>query len=115
MDASIRYQGHWGFQYYLQEQGLAPIDFNAPALKPRDLVIIPENNVAFERLPVETFRPIGAFTYEGCSRLSVMDPRVGAGLYGAVAGVVPFVFGEAQPERYRVYVVPRAAASQTMR
>jgi hypothetical protein len=110
MRAPIRYQAHWGFQYYMEEQGFPPIDFNDPRLASRDLIIVPENNVAFRRLPVEQFRPVRSFAYEDCPWLSVMDYRVGAGFYGATAGTLPFVFGPAPPERYHVFVVPRQPA-----
>jgi hypothetical protein len=40
----IRFQGHWGFQYYMSQLGASPLDFKSDILRPGDLIAIPSDN-----------------------------------------------------------------------
>jgi hypothetical protein len=41
----IWFQGHWGFQYYAEAQGLSAFDLRYSQIKPGDLMVIPHDNV----------------------------------------------------------------------
>lgn len=97
------FEGHWGFQYYLEALGGAPLDVNAP-LYPGDLLAIPENNTnvgppqpwmgLLETVEV----PTGAV-------VAVNRSDRGAGFYSDLFGPVPYVFGPVPPDRYRIYEI----------
>jgi hypothetical protein len=40
----VCFQGHWGFQYYLQPLGARPADADKSELGPGDIVAVPQNN-----------------------------------------------------------------------
>jgi 4-amino-4-deoxy-L-arabinose transferase-like glycosyltransferase len=94
----IWFQGHWGFQYYMQTAGAAAINFNHLNLQPGDLVVTPSLNTNLRLidpkkttlLEVETM-PVGFCLATGSAAL-------GAGFYDASEGPLPFAFGFVPPE-----------------
>src|SRR6266404_5213356 len=42
---TIWFEGHWGFQYYMESCGAQPMDILHPVVHNQDLLVIPENNV----------------------------------------------------------------------
>jgi len=42
----VWYAGHWGFQYYADRQGMAPIIPDGSALRPGDWLVIPERRIS---------------------------------------------------------------------
>ena len=123
------FQGHWGFQYYMEKAGVAPLDFHRqePILRvlsaslatagvipfdsyqfdagPGDLIIYPTNTAN-----LNWGIPSGPWIYPSyyeedviaCNWLATMDPSVGAGFYAGVWGPLPFAFGKVEPGHYRV-------------
>jgi 4-amino-4-deoxy-L-arabinose transferase-like glycosyltransferase len=111
----VWFQGHWGFQYYMEAHRARPDDYGHPAeARPGDLLVRPENNTNLQHLL--TLERRGAKTvYERsvrpCGWLATMDISVGAGFYAGVWGSLPFAFGEVKPEHYRVMeFAPRPGA-----
>src|SRR6185437_10354895 len=100
---TLWFQGHWGFQYYMQQFGGAPVDFKSSPLKPGDLVAVPSNNTNL--LPPDPDKSVLAdtFTASGLGWLATMDTTSGAGFYSSVWGPLPFAFGRVPPEEVRVY------------
>ena len=43
---TLWYQGHWGFQFYMDAMGALPLDIKHSALKPGDALVVPENNTS---------------------------------------------------------------------
>jgi len=100
---TLWFQGHWGFQYYMQQFGGTPVDFKSSPLKPGDLVAVPSNNTNL--LPPDPDKSVLAdtFTASGLGWLATMDTTSGAGFYSSVWGPLPFAFGRVPPEEVRVY------------
>jgi 4-amino-4-deoxy-L-arabinose transferase-like glycosyltransferase len=100
----VWFQGHWGFQYYLQARGGVPFDATRFNPRPGDLLIVPENNtnVTLRGLPPhrELTPPVEVPVLEG---LTTFHPQVGAGFYYSALAPLPFAFGTVPPERYHVY------------
>lgn len=105
---SIWFQGHWGFQYYMQISAARPVDLlHQSAIKPGDVVVIPSNNsnvyslsesgrVKF--LELERLQPV--------SWLTTTHGWVGASFYAsAIGGIVPYAIGAVPPEDYRIYLI----------
>lgn len=102
------FQGHWGFQYYLQQHGWRPWDFrNHPPLAPGDLMAEPFNNtnVLEGLLPPRACALWTSVESQPCRWLSTMNGATGAGFYASVIGPLPFALGPVPPERCRVLEV----------
>lgn len=98
-------QGHWGFQYYMQQNGAQEVDFESTRPKPGDVIILPENNT--HTIPPPAGRTHVAETLEipTAGGVSTMRPMV-AGFYADAWGPLPFVLGPTEPERFVVFAVP---------
>ncbi len=102
---ALWYQGHWGFQYYMDLAGAAPLDFERYERKAGDLVVLPQSNTNVDaRVPPGPWVEPDFYRREvpTCPWLATMDESLGAGFYAAGFGRLPFAFGETAPSRYRV-------------
>jgi 4-amino-4-deoxy-L-arabinose transferase-like glycosyltransferase len=99
---TVWFQGHWGFQYYMESRGGKAIDVKGSRLAPGDLVVIPNNNTNLFPIRPEWFLRIARSEQPGCRWLATMNPVVGAGFYADVWGPLPFAVGSVPPEYYDV-------------
>jgi hypothetical protein len=97
---SVLFEGHWGFQYYMQLFGARPVEYDKFAFQTGDLVVTPENSTS-------TF-PI-APQFVASQQILQIDPHayaatmaLGAGFYSSVWGPLPFSFGRVPSEPYLV-------------
>jgi 4-amino-4-deoxy-L-arabinose transferase-like glycosyltransferase len=100
--ATACFEGHWGFQYYMEQMGATALDQTRPSLKPNQAIVIPVNNSNLFPLPGN---PVVWFRYEVESPrwLTTMSGSLGAGYYSDGWGPLPFVFGRVPMGRYLVY------------
>lgn len=108
--STVWFEGHWGFQYYMQAQGAHPVDFDHSVLDADDLLVVPANNI--ETFPLKkdyiASQEIVEVPYN--EMLTTMRLSKGSGFYSAaVGGPLPFAFGASRPERFFVFHL-RAAA-----
>ena len=103
----VWFQGHWGFQYYMEAAGARPFDSRRPAFRPGDLLVTPVNNTNMYRLPAAWFDEHVRLFEETTGWVATQDKRVHAGFYAAVFGPLPFVFAAVPPEEYFVSRVAR--------
>ena len=47
---NVWFEGHWGFQYYMEAAGAKAVDFSHLQLKSGDVVVIPINNTNLKTL-----------------------------------------------------------------
>ena len=93
--SDVMFQGHWGFQYYMESLGYKPIDFKkAPEGR---IMIIPTNNTNLKQPNMSTFMQIDKVQKQTLSLLSL------SGWYSSLQGPLPFVLGMTLPEDYIVY------------
>lgn len=97
---TVYFLGQWGFQYYMQQAGKTPIDFEKAHLSPRDLVISPMNNSNVVPLRKEYVLTQSAMRVPVCRWLTPMFTGMGAGFYSDLWGPLPFAFGPVPPEMY---------------
>jgi 4-amino-4-deoxy-L-arabinose transferase-like glycosyltransferase len=109
--ASFWYEGHWGFQYYLDLSGAAALDLKNPALKPGDTLAMPVHNVFISQPDSEAADLREIITVPGPRCLTTWSEDVGAGFYSSVPGPLPFAFGEVPPETVGIYVLKTEAPS----
>ena len=102
---TLWFQGHWGFQHYMQSLGASALDFKHSALKPGDGLAVPSNNTNL--LPPDPKRTdlLGNLTVSGPHWLTTCSPAVGAGFYASTMGPLPFAFGRVPPESVSLYVL----------
>jgi len=100
------FQGHGGFQYYLEKSGATPMDFTRTILVPDAIMVMPSNNSNLVPPDSADAEILAVREFPACSWLSTVHAATGAGFYGA-GGFLPFVFGPVPTEKYFVCRVLR--------
>jgi hypothetical protein len=100
--AKMSFQGHWGFQYYMQSFGFHPFDSDTFDYERGDTVIIPENNANLMLMPRAYIASSHIVQFEKTTGAATVEPRMGAGFYCYCWGPLPYTFGPVPPERYAV-------------
>ena len=103
--AGFWYEGHWGFQYYLDLSGAAALDLKNPALKPGDTLAMPVHNVFISQPNSGAAELHEIISVQGSRWLTTWSEDVGAGFYSSVPGPLPFAFGKVPPETVGIYVL----------
>ena len=104
----IRYQGHWGFQWYMEQHGARALNLNSPVLTRGEFVVLPGNNTEVRELPRQGARLLERLELPTTRWVSTMSPFEGTGYYAArKRGPLPFALRPTTPERYYVYRVIR--------
>jgi len=100
----LRFQGHWGFQYYMELRGAKITEYQKVRLATEDILIVPENNCyTFPVSPDKIVRLRETIElFSACRWLTTMNRYCGAGFYADMWGPLPFVIASALPERYHV-------------
>jgi 4-amino-4-deoxy-L-arabinose transferase-like glycosyltransferase len=101
----IWFQGHWGFQYYMESNGHKALDFKHSKLVSGDIVIVPSNNCFSRSLPEKDFPLLQTFQVEPPRWLATMNRTLGAAFYSDIWGPIPFAVGPVGPENYYVFAV----------
>jgi 4-amino-4-deoxy-L-arabinose transferase-like glycosyltransferase len=99
---TIWFQGHWGFQYYAQENGWRPFDSKQPAVRPGDLIVLPFNNTNLVAIRPETVERLFILELPVLPWVSTMNQAMGAGFYSDKRGPLPFAFGSVPVEKYYI-------------
>ncbi|MDD5063198.1 MAG: glycosyltransferase family 39 protein [Phycisphaerae bacterium] len=102
---TIWFQGHWGFQYYMEARDAKAQDFNDSKLVTGDVIVVPMNNTDLKPLSVDKMFLVEVFEFMPCRWLSTMDPLLGAGFYVGIKRPLPFSFGRVSAEKYGIFVV----------
>ena len=98
---TVWFQGHWGFQYYMQLLGFQPVDFLRTDMQRGDLLVVPENNADAYILPnSQLVASTNLLQINLPQPVSTMRWRNGAGFYSSFYGPLPFAFGRSDSERY---------------
>jgi len=100
---SLWFQGHWGFQYYMERNGGKSLDFAASKALSGDMFVSPSFNTNMNEQLGDQLDSIGEIQTTPFSWLAVMAPEKAAGFYSSFFGPVPYVFGRVNAEKYTVY------------
>ncbi len=101
----VWFQGHWGFQYYMERLGGLAVDYAKSRLRPNDLLVIPRNNTNI-KLPAAGFRAVKRFSIQPMNWVTTMEappPPNRAGFYSDIWGALPYGFGPVTPEEYFIF------------
>ncbi|MBE7415327.1 MAG: glycosyltransferase family 39 protein [Deltaproteobacteria bacterium] len=118
-EGALWFQGHWGFQYYMESAGAVPIDTKGSVIRKGSMVAIPYNNYGLKRFPdrldktgmVDSFPP---------QYVETMPQGGGAGFYAHQWGPMPFMLFPPKGETYVVFrmnedwVLPRDLLAEDM-
>jgi len=98
----IWFEGHWGFQYYMQSFGFVPADEKNSDFRVGDRIILPENTT--EQVGIPRRFPYTwaeqSLDFETHYHVTTIGWQVGAGFYSSYWGPLPFAIGQIAPERY---------------
>jgi 4-amino-4-deoxy-L-arabinose transferase-like glycosyltransferase len=101
---TIWFQGHWGFQYYMESYGAKALDLNKSIVKKGDIIIIPINNTNVMWLPENKYHSVGKRQLRPCRWIGTMSRKNGAGFYADIYGPLPFSIGDIEPEEYFLFL-----------
>jgi len=105
-DLPLLFQGHWGYQYYMESNGAFAWD--ARKVYPRPFMIaVPENNT--NQVP-EVMKGAGAIPMRKlpltpAKFLTDMNADLRAGFYSSAFGALPFAFGNVPAEKYEIVML----------
>ncbi len=100
--APIWFQGHWGFQYYMERAGARPLDKKRPAFKPGDYLITPEINTNLTTPPEHIIETFGSVEVAAPTWIATMNIEEGVGFYSDSWGPLPFGFIGPHGQRFDV-------------
>jgi hypothetical protein len=101
--ANVSFEGHWGFQYYMERLGFRPVDFASYRVATGQVIVIPENNCNTESIPTKFIESHSSFSFDTNTGVTTTGDSMGAGFYTDVFGPMPFAFGPVPAERYTIF------------
>jgi hypothetical protein len=101
----VWFEGHWGFQYYMEQQHARPLDVDHHHLLAGDLISMPMGNSYLVPLSPDHFALSFKHDGETLPWLATMSSVAGAGYYSDLWGPMPFIFGRVPPDNYQVFRV----------
>jgi hypothetical protein len=98
------FQGHWGFQYYMQQMSAKALDERSSDLRRGDIVAAPVNNVNYSpfKSDLVVLREMIRVPVTFPRFLATMKGELGAGFYAANRGPLPFAFGTVPDEQVAI-------------
>lgn len=100
----IWFQGHWGFQYYMEKNGAMPMNFSQSNVTKGDLLVIPRYNTNTKLPKADQFKFIAVKNIPSSKFLSTINPLLDAGFYTDKWGILPYSFGKVKPEEYLLFL-----------
>jgi 4-amino-4-deoxy-L-arabinose transferase-like glycosyltransferase len=98
-DSTLWFEGHWGFQFYMDELGASELDVKHSAPKPGDRLVLPLGNTSLFPPDSEATTQLEPVSVPGPRGLTTWNGAVGAGFYASSRGPLPFAFGYVPPEK----------------
>jgi hypothetical protein len=102
---TLRFEGHWGFQYYMEALGAKPVDVSAAYLDIGDILIVPGNNTNVYRPREDSSVLMETIEVPSSRWIATMRSDLGAGFYFDGIGPLPFAVGRVPPEQYHVFLI----------
>ena len=102
----VWFEGHWGFQYYMENLGAKPLDLKSGMVYAGDFLVVPNNAPNVTSLSTDvSVRTV--LQTASTSLVTTMDRAAGAGFYASAWGPLPFAVGVTHPERYILLAINR--------
>lgn len=100
---NIWFQGHWGYQYYMEQNGAQSIDASHLRFKSGDIIADPTTNTNMRMIPKNWVTITETMQIPSSKYAATTDLYLGAGFYADVFGPLPFAFGFVRPEIFVIY------------
>jgi hypothetical protein len=103
----VYFQGHWGFQYYMERAGAKAQDFRNPVPGASTIVVVPANNTNIEPRAIPGWQLLDVRKETAGGGLYVNDPVSSAGFYCHIMGLLPLALAVETPDQYYILQPPR--------
>jgi len=101
---TLWFQGHWGFQYYMEANGGKAMDYEKTKVNVGDIVVIPSEHDIISPLNKNLYTLIKIHHVPLVSWISTWSGSIGAGFYSSIIGPLPFVVGPVPDIDYFVFL-----------
>ena len=101
---NVVFEGHWGFQYYMQQSGGIPMDSESAQIVTSDVILVPPRSSFTLPFAQDLVRVIETLQARPGRYLATMSRSLGCGFYSDMFGVLPFAFGQDESDAYYVLV-----------
>ena len=108
--AAVWFEGHWGFQYYIEQLGAQPVDAEHFVVRSGDILIVPLHNTDVSEPAPDLVARRDVLSVANPSWLTTWNAALGAGFYSSVVGPLPFGFGKTPAESVFIYELKAPAA-----
>ena len=108
---TLWFEGHWGFQYYMEQHSARALEWPFLYAVPGDFVVVPKEAVNTYDFSKDLARLVDIVDFRPNVSSSTMSGSAGAGFYAAVYGPFPFSCGPIDPERYYIFEVTQSLES----
>ncbi len=105
---TVWFEGHWGFQYYMQKFGAKALDIANSKVERDDILVLPMNNADLVLPKPGRLQLYKKLTVSNSLPITVMNKLAGAGYHSYYWGGLPFVFGLASHEDFYILIFPSA-------
>jgi 4-amino-4-deoxy-L-arabinose transferase-like glycosyltransferase len=102
---NLWFQGHWGFQYYMELGGGKAVDMQQSRFYNGDIMVIPSNNTNLFYIPEQYIKLVQTITLPVLPWLATMNTTAGAGFYADIWGPLPFAIGTVPAEKYAIFLL----------
>jgi 4-amino-4-deoxy-L-arabinose transferase-like glycosyltransferase len=99
----VWFEGHWGFQYYMQALGGKPVEKVKTRKLEARIVVIPVSNTNVTILPSQ-FMPFDIVKVNASGLPNIMNKPAGAGFYASLWGSLPYSFNGNAEQLYPIYL-----------
>jgi 4-amino-4-deoxy-L-arabinose transferase-like glycosyltransferase len=97
------FEGHWGFQYYMQQRGAKALEVKRTVdFGRRDILAVPTTNTNVYPIAPGSTR-LETVDVPVCGWLATMNSGAGAGFYSDFLGPLPFAFWPIPAERFKIF------------
>lgn len=93
---NLWFDGHWGFQFYMERKGARPLDVQSSTIAVDDIIITPSKNACLNPLPMISVKLIETAEFQPNRWISA------EAFYSSIFGVIPFAAGATKPDQYFV-------------
>ena len=101
----VWFSGHWGFQWYAEDAGAAPVTRRPPLPQPGDIIIVSDVDYPLFAKQWTDRTVLDRVPYTGNAIGRIMDFSAGAGFFSNGFGYLPWAPGAGQASTFEVWRV----------
>ena len=101
-DNTVWFQGAWGFQYYMEQNGAIKLSLGRSIVKKNDIIVISVDNTNITPVPRDKFNLVEEIQIPTSGQLSLFSTSRKAGFYSSMAGSFPYRIIHNNPSAFMV-------------